>query len=131
MLEEHGFVFHRIWSRDWWENSERELQKLNRFIHEQDSNDNGRLLFNSPSSEHIELEKEYFGATSQMKPVSVNVTKERRLKKKQPQLEIEEFKNDDQPTLFEPVKTSHKVPVVGIGSQVKVQLLDDKKVVAI
>jgi very-short-patch-repair endonuclease len=28
ILEQHGFVFHRIWSTNWWRNSSREAQKL-------------------------------------------------------------------------------------------------------
>ncbi|MBL0020562.1 MAG: DUF559 domain-containing protein [Bacteroidetes bacterium] len=28
ILEGHGFVFHRIWSTNWWRNPERELKKL-------------------------------------------------------------------------------------------------------
>lgn len=32
ILEEHGFVFHRIWSTNWWRNSNRELKKLIDYI---------------------------------------------------------------------------------------------------
>lgn len=32
ILEEHGFVFHRIWSTNWWRNSTRELKKLIDYI---------------------------------------------------------------------------------------------------
>lgn len=32
MLEDHGFVFHRIWSTNWWRNSSRETTKLVDFI---------------------------------------------------------------------------------------------------
>jgi superfamily I DNA and/or RNA helicase/transcription elongation GreA/GreB family factor/very-short-patch-repair endonuclease len=32
ILENHGFVFHRIWSTNWWRNSSRELSKLLYFI---------------------------------------------------------------------------------------------------
>lgn len=41
ILEEYGFVFHRIWSRDFWENSDREIEKLVKFIREQDEIDKG------------------------------------------------------------------------------------------
>lgn len=32
ILEDHGFVFHRIWSTNWWRDSSKELKKLVRFI---------------------------------------------------------------------------------------------------
>ena len=32
ILENHGFVFHRIWSTNWWRNSSRETTKLVEFI---------------------------------------------------------------------------------------------------
>ncbi len=32
ILESHGFVFHRVWSTNWWRNSKRELKKLVEFI---------------------------------------------------------------------------------------------------
>lgn len=32
ILENHGFVFHRIWSTNWWRNSSRETTKLLEFI---------------------------------------------------------------------------------------------------
>lgn len=32
VLEQHGFVFHRIWSTNWWRNPKREAEKLFSFI---------------------------------------------------------------------------------------------------
>lgn len=32
ILEKHGFVFHRIWSTNWWRNPQRETKKLIEFI---------------------------------------------------------------------------------------------------
>lgn len=32
ILEEHGFVFHRIWSTNWWRNTKKETKKLVEFI---------------------------------------------------------------------------------------------------
>lgn len=32
ILESHGFVFHRIWSTNWWRNPKKETQKLVKFI---------------------------------------------------------------------------------------------------
>lgn len=34
ILEGYGFVFHRIWSTNWWRNPKREIQKLINFIEE-------------------------------------------------------------------------------------------------
>jgi very-short-patch-repair endonuclease len=33
-LEKHGLIFHRIWSTNWWNSSEKELEKLILFINE-------------------------------------------------------------------------------------------------
>lgn len=37
ILENHGFVFHRIWSTNWWRNSNRETTKLVDFIKQMES----------------------------------------------------------------------------------------------
>lgn len=40
ILENHGFVFHRIWSTNWWRNSSRETTKLIDFIKQIESSSN-------------------------------------------------------------------------------------------
>lgn len=40
ILETHGFVFHRIWSTNWWRNSSREISKLVDFIRKIESTAN-------------------------------------------------------------------------------------------
>lgn len=40
ILENHGFVFHRIWSTNWWRNSSREANKLIDFIKQIESTSN-------------------------------------------------------------------------------------------
>jgi superfamily I DNA and/or RNA helicase/transcription elongation GreA/GreB family factor/very-short-patch-repair endonuclease len=40
ILENHGFVFHRIWSTNWWRNSSRETTKLVDFIKQIESTKN-------------------------------------------------------------------------------------------
>lgn len=40
MLERHGFVFHRIWSTNWWRNSSRETTKVVDFIKQIESTTN-------------------------------------------------------------------------------------------
>jgi superfamily I DNA and/or RNA helicase/transcription elongation GreA/GreB family factor len=37
ILENHGFVFHRIWSTNWWRNSNKETSKLIEFIEQVES----------------------------------------------------------------------------------------------
>ena len=40
ILEKHGFVFHRIWSTNWWRNANRETTKLVDFIKKIESTSN-------------------------------------------------------------------------------------------
>ncbi len=56
ILEEYGFIFHRIWSRDFWENSDREIKKLVKFINEQDEKDDGYEVTNDPVASDIFIE---------------------------------------------------------------------------
>jgi very-short-patch-repair endonuclease len=37
ILENHGFVFHRIWSTNWWRNTKRETTKLIEFIRDKET----------------------------------------------------------------------------------------------
>jgi superfamily I DNA and/or RNA helicase/very-short-patch-repair endonuclease len=55
-LEEHGFIFHRIWSRDWWEDSDRELNKLVSFIQEHERKSRLVSTLDDPSTEHLQIE---------------------------------------------------------------------------
>lgn len=45
-LEEHGFIFHRIWSTDWFTNDEKELKKLLTFISENENPNNEEIVRN-------------------------------------------------------------------------------------
>lgn len=56
ILEEHGFIFHRIWSRDFWENADREIHKLVSFIKKQDKIEKSA----SESQESITSESDEF-----------------------------------------------------------------------
>ncbi|WP_409029050.1 AAA domain-containing protein [Gracilimonas sediminicola] len=56
ILEEYGFVFHRIWSREFWENSEREINKLVNFIREQDEKDQGFKALQDPVASDLFIE---------------------------------------------------------------------------
>lgn len=41
ILEDHGFVFHRIWSTNWWRNPSRELNNLVSFIRTVEASEHG------------------------------------------------------------------------------------------
>jgi superfamily I DNA and/or RNA helicase/transcription elongation GreA/GreB family factor/very-short-patch-repair endonuclease len=43
ILENHGFVFHRIWSTNWWRNSSRETKRLVDFIKQTEGTVNGKI----------------------------------------------------------------------------------------
>lgn len=48
ILESHGFVFHRIWSTNWWHNPKKETKRLIDFINDIEANglkDTGRSQF--------------------------------------------------------------------------------------
>lgn len=50
ILENHGFVFHRIWSTNWWRNSSRETTKLIDFIKQVQSKTNLNYLDHTHTS---------------------------------------------------------------------------------
>jgi transcription elongation GreA/GreB family factor len=47
ILEDHGFVFHRIWSTNWWRNPQRETKKLVEFIKSVESRNDFNLIDDS------------------------------------------------------------------------------------
>ncbi|MBL4746075.1 MAG: DUF559 domain-containing protein [Flavobacteriaceae bacterium] len=51
ILEGHGFVFHRIWSTNWWRNPEKETKKLVEFI--ENIANSQQLLFEDKSTRGI------------------------------------------------------------------------------
>ena len=59
ILEGHGFVFHRIWSTNWWRNPKRETKKLVNFIKSNEKNNRIDSIDLSATSEaftdHVEL----------------------------------------------------------------------------
>jgi very-short-patch-repair endonuclease len=67
ILEDHGFVFHRIWSTNWWDNPSRETIKLVSFIKQiESSNHNLKNHSNTASAftDDIEILEEYVLQTS-------------------------------------------------------------------
>lgn len=62
ILEDHGFVFHRIWSTNWWDNPSRETAKLVEFIKQvETSTHNLKSPTNTASAftDDIEILEEY------------------------------------------------------------------------
>ena len=62
ILEDHGFVFHRIWSTNWWDNPSRETTKLVSFIKQiESSNHNLKNHSNTASAftDDIAILEEY------------------------------------------------------------------------
>jgi superfamily I DNA and/or RNA helicase/transcription elongation GreA/GreB family factor/very-short-patch-repair endonuclease len=67
ILEDHDFVFHRIWSTNWWDNPSRETTKLVSFIKQvESSSHNLKNLSNTASAftDDIEILEEYVLQTS-------------------------------------------------------------------
>jgi superfamily I DNA and/or RNA helicase/transcription elongation GreA/GreB family factor/very-short-patch-repair endonuclease len=68
ILENHGFVFHRIWSTNWWRNSSRETIKLLEFIKniESTTNPNYKDYSNTASAftDDIVIAQDYVSQTS-------------------------------------------------------------------
>lgn len=60
ILEKHGFVFHRIWSTNWWRNSKRETDKLVSFIKETLDSQNSIL------PDHLELMSTFDDTVSEL-----------------------------------------------------------------
>lgn len=50
ILESHGFVFHRIWSTNWWRNPQKETKRLIEFIRSVESRNDYNLADNSRTS---------------------------------------------------------------------------------
>ncbi|MCO4292541.1 AAA domain-containing protein [Solitalea sp. MAHUQ-68] len=63
ILENHGFVFHRIWSTNWWRNSNRETKRLVDFIKQTEATVNGKIKDYSKTAyaftDDIEILEEY------------------------------------------------------------------------
>jgi superfamily I DNA and/or RNA helicase/transcription elongation GreA/GreB family factor/very-short-patch-repair endonuclease len=50
ILENHGFVFHRIWSTNWWRNPQKETKRLIEFIRSVESRNDYNLINHSETS---------------------------------------------------------------------------------
>lgn len=134
ILEDNGFVFHRIWSRDWWENSERELERVVNFIHQQDEKDPGDELFDDPAAEDVELSSllEEAGLFIEEEPKDEKETIEETASSKEDKekpKKKEAFKKDDQQIQID-YKSSTR-PLIEIGQVVKLKYLDEGREIKI
>ena len=68
ILEDHGFVFHRIWSTNWWDNPSRETTKLVSFIEKIIRHNSGNNIKKDKThlafTDDIEILEEYVLQTS-------------------------------------------------------------------
>ncbi len=68
ILENHGFVFHRIWSTNWWRNSNRETKRLVDFIKQTEETVKGKTKDYSKTAfaftDDIEILEEYVAQNS-------------------------------------------------------------------
>ena len=121
ILENHGFVFHRIWSTNWWRNSAHETRKLIDFIKNIEATDTTR------NSQEKKTDEAF---TDKVNLIGSNIST---IPKSQYDNESKEPKNNNgiedsvQTALFKnTVKVNSKVKVkyLNNGKTLKVQLVD-------
>ena len=120
ILEGHGFVFHRIWSTNWWRNPKRETKKLVNFIKSNEKNNRIDSIDLSATSEaftdHVEL--------NNMLKTELNSHVESDVKET---IEALSEKEVTQTQLFaESIKIGSKVKVkyLNNGKDIRIQILD-------
>lgn len=111
ILENHGFVFHRIWSTNWWRNPQKETSLLIEFIRSVESRNDYRLTDHSETSfaftDEFQMIENYVDQTS-IDTVSEVVT-----------IRAIEKKEEKQTKLF--------ISEINLGSQVTVKYLNNGK----
>ena len=112
ILEGHGFVFHRIWSTNWWRNPKREINKLVKFI---------KSIENSSPSIFEDKSKTGLAFTDDIKVENIE------LQKKSPEIQKEVKETIEAITEQELEKTELFKDTVKIGSKVKVKYLNNGK----
>lgn len=120
ILESNGFVFHRIWSTNWWRNPKREMQKLLEFIIQVESQLNFEVNDNS------ELSKSF---TDDVDIIENNIT-QHSINNAEDDFQkintIELTKEDD--SIFEIVKLNSFVKIVYLNNEkeINVHLIDNE-----
>jgi len=112
ILEEHGFVFHRIWSTNWWRNTSRETTKLIDFIKNVES---------SNKTEFVDYSNTAFAFTDDFKMIEYNNTQSSYIDNKK---EIEIVKSINTKTI---VQTKLFKEEIKLGSKVKVKYVNNGK----
>jgi len=121
ILEDHGFVFHRIWSTNWWDNPNRETAKLISFIKQVEaSNHNLKNHSNTASAftDDIEILEEYVLQTS-----FIDIEKDNEVVKA-----IDQTKPEPPKVLTTQVKINSKVKVkYNNGKDMTVVIIETEK----
>ena len=120
ILEGHGFVFHRIWSTNWWRNPQKETKKLVEFI--KSIENSSPSIFEDKSKTGLAFTDNITIIENELSNVSPNLKKD--LKET---IKAISKKEDVQTTLFKEtitVNSKVKVKYLNIDKDLKVHLVD-------
>lgn len=112
ILEGHGFVFHRIWSTNWWRNPKREINKLVKFI--KSIENSNPSIFEDKSKTGLAFTDDIKIANGELQKITPEIQKEVK-----ETIEAISEKEVTQTDLFK--------DAVKIGSKVKVKYLNNGK----
>lgn len=112
ILEQHGFVFHRIWSTNWWRNTSRETTKLTDFIKNIESLD---------KKEFVDYSATAFAFTDDIEIIENNNTQSSYLDNEK---EVEIVKSINTETI---VQTKLFKDEIKLGSKIKVKYVNNGK----
>ena len=115
ILEGHGFVFHRIWSTNWWRNPKREINKLVKFI--KSIENSNPSIFEDKSKTGLAFTDDIKIANSELQKNTPEIQKE--VKEVKETIGAISEKEVTQTDLFK--------DAVKIGSKVKVKYLNNGK----
>lgn len=120
ILEGHGFVFHRIWSTNWWRNPQKETEKLVEFIKSVENS--SPVIYEDKSKTALAFTDNITIIENELSKVSSHLKKD--LKEK---IEAVSKNKEVQTTLFEEtitVNSKVKVKYLNIDKDLKVHLVD-------
>lgn len=112
ILEEHGFIFHRIWSTNWWRNTSRETTKLIDFIKNVES---------SNKKEFVDYSDTVLAFTDDIEIIEDNDTQSSYLNNDK---EVEIVKSINTKTI---VQTKLFKDEIKLGSKIKVKYVNNGK----
>ena len=112
ILEEHGFIFHRIWSTNWWRNTSRETTKLIDFIKNVES---------SNKKEFVDYSDTVLAFTDDIEIIEDNYTQSSYLDNDK---EVEIVKSINTKTI---VQTKLFKDEIKLGSKIKVKYVNNGK----